>query len=115
ERPVQVEDPRVALAVEVELRDVLAPDEDRRVLVVRIDRRHDTDTGAVALRELLGDHGEVLVARAELLLQAEATNGAEVAFDVDAEHLLELASQMARQEMERLLEHRAAVDGVERV
>ena len=33
----------------------------------------------------------------------------------DAEHLLELLAQVARDEVQRLLEHRAAVDRVERV
>ncbi len=54
ERAVQVEHARVALGVEVELRDVLAADQDRGVLVVRIDRRHDADADAVALREVRG-------------------------------------------------------------
>ena len=54
------------------------------------------------------------VALAELFLDAEAADRAEIAFDVHAEHLLELAPQMARDEMQRLLGHRAAFDGVER-
>jgi hypothetical protein len=42
---------RVALAVHVELRDVLAADQHRGVLVVRVDRRDDADADPVPLRE----------------------------------------------------------------
>jgi hypothetical protein len=99
EGPVQIEHPRVALAVEVELGDVLAADEDGGVLVVRIDRRDDADTHAIPLGELARDDRELLVPGTELLLQPEAAHRAEVALDVDAEHLLELLPQVARQEV----------------
>ena len=115
ERAVEVEDARIALAVQVELRDVLAADQHRGVLVVRVDRRDHADADAVPLRELAGDDRELLVAGAELLLQAEAADRAEVALDVHAEHLLEFLAQVAREKMERLLEHRAALDGVDGV
>src|SRR4030095_5548151 len=115
EGAVQVEDSRVALAVQVELRDVLAADQDGRVLVVRIDGRYDADADAVTLRELARDDRELLVAGAELLLEAEAAHRAEVALDVDAEHLLELLPQVAREEVQRLLVHGAPVDGVDGV
>ena len=58
---------------------------------------------------------ELFVAAAELVLQAEAAHRAEVALDVDAEHLLELLAQVARDEVQRLLEHRAAFDRVDRL
>ena len=61
------------------------------------------------------DDRDLLVAAAELLLQAEAAHRAEVALDVHAEHLLELLPQVAREEVQRLLEHRAALDRVERI
>src|SRR5262245_11417925 len=115
QRAVQVEDAGITLAVEVELRDVLAPDQHGGVLVVRVDGRHDADADAVALGELARDDRELLVARAELLLQAEAAHRAEVALEVDAEHLLEFLAQVAGEKMERLLEHRTAVDGVDGV
>src|SRR6266566_4248426 len=110
---VQVEHARVALRVHVELRDVLAADEHRGVLVVRVDGRDDADPDAVALREEARAHRHLLVAAAVLLLQAEAAHRAEVALDVHAEHLLELLPQMARNEMEGLLGHRAVLDRVE--
>src|SRR5207247_730023 len=102
-----------ALRVHVELRDVLAADEHRGVLVVRVDGRDDADADAVALREEARAHRHLLVAAAVLLLQAEAAHRAEVALDVHAEHLLELLPQMARNEMEGLLGHRAVLDRVE--
>src|SRR5262249_30818427 len=115
ERAVEIEDARVAFAVEVELRDVLAADQHRGVLVVRIDRRDDADADAVPGGERAGDHRELLVTGAELLLQAESADRAEVALDGHAEHLLEFLAQVAREKMERLLEHRAALDGVDGV
>src|SRR5262249_50861067 len=113
EGAVQLEYARIALAVEVELGDVLAADQDGRVLVVRIDRRDDADTDAVSLGEGAGDHGDFFVAEPEFLLEAEAAHRAEVAFDVDAEHLLEFLAQVARNEVQRLLGHRAAFDRVD--
>src|SRR5438132_3378235 len=110
---VQVEHARVALRVHVELRDVLAADEHRGVLVVRVDGRDDADADAVALREEARVDRHLLVPAAVLLLQAEAAHRAEVALDVHAEHLLELLPQMARNEVEGLLGHRAVLDRVE--
>src|SRR5262249_12147682 len=106
---------RVALAVDVELRDVFAADQDRRVLVVRVDRRHDADADAIALGEVARDDRELLIARPVLLLEAEAAYRAEVALDVHAEHLLELLAEVPREQMERLLEHRATFDRVDRL
>src|SRR2546426_347085 len=110
---VQVEHARVALRVHVELRDVLAADEHRGVLVVRVDGRDDADADAVALREEARVDRHLLVPAAVLLLQAEAAHRAEVALDVHAEHLLELLPQMARNEVEGLLGHGAVLDRVE--
>ena len=58
---------------------------------------------------------ELLVLAGEFVLQPEAADRAEIALDVNAEHLLKLFAQMARNQMQRLLEHRAAFDGVERL
>jgi hypothetical protein len=68
EGAVQVEDARVALAEDVELRDVLAADQDRRVLVIGIDRWHDADADAVALGEIARHDGELFVTRPVLFL-----------------------------------------------
>src|SRR5213596_452035 len=113
ERAVQVEHARVALGVHVALRDVLAADQHRGVLVVRVDGGDDADADAVALGEEAGDDRHLLVAAAELLLQAEAAHRAEVALDVHAEHLLEFLSEVARNEVQRLLGHRAGLVRVE--
>src|SRR5581483_8594467 len=115
ERAVQVQDARVAFRVDVELRDVLAAYQDRRVLVVRVDRRDDADADAVPLREVLELDREVLVAAAELVVEAPARDGRHVALDVHAEHLLELFAEMARDELQRLLVHRRVRDRVERL
>ncbi len=66
------------------------------------------------LENSLDDDREFLVAAAELFLQPEAADRAEIAFDMDAEHLFELAPQVTRDQVQRLLEHRAALDGVKR-
>ena len=58
---------------------------------------------------------ELLVVAVELVLQSEAAHRAEIAFDVHAEHLLELFAQVARDQVQRLLEHRAAFDRVDRL
>src|SRR5208283_3842854 len=44
-----------------------------------------------------------------------AADRTEIAFDMHPEHLLELAPQMARDQMERLLVHRASIDRVHRM
>src|SRR6266478_1128461 len=111
DRAVEVEHARVALRVHVELRDVLAADQHRGVLVVRVDGRADADP--VPLREEARGDRHLLVAAAVLFLQAEAAHRAEVALDVHAEHLLELLPQMARNEVEGLLGHGAVLDRVE--
>src|SRR6266566_3098256 len=113
DRAVEIEHARVALRVHVELRDVLAADQHRGVLVVRVDGRDDADADAVALREEARVDRHLLVPAAVLLLQAEAAHRAEVALDVHAEHLLELLPQMARNEVEGLLGHGAVLDRVE--
>ena len=113
ERAVQLQDARIAFGVEIQLGDVLAADQHRRVLVVRIDRRHDADADAVALGKFRAVDRKLLVLAAVLVLQSVAADRAEIAFDVHAEHLLELLAQVAWNQMERLLEHRAAFDGVE--
>src|SRR6266404_6202679 len=115
QRAVQIEHAGVALRVLVELRDVLAADQDRRVLVVRVDRRYDADADAVALREDARHDRHLFVPATELLLQSVPADRAEVALDVRAEHLLELFAEMSGNEVQRLLEHRAAVDRVDRL
>ena len=47
--------------------------------------------------------------------QLVAADRTEIALDVNAEHFFKLFAQMARNQMQRLLEHRAAFDGVERL
>src|SRR5262249_61666375 len=69
----------------------------------------------VPLREALGRARDLLVPPAVLLLQPEAAHGTEIALDVHAEHLLELLPEVARDQMERLLGHRAVLDRVERL
>src|SRR5208337_2429528 len=113
ERAVEFEHARVALGVLVELRDILRANQHRGVLVVRIHRRHHAYPHAVALGEVARDYRKFLVAVVELGLQAVAADRAEVALDMHAEHLLELAPQMARHEMQRLLVHRASFDRVD--
>ncbi len=113
ERAVEFEHARVALGVLVELGDVFRSDQHRSVLVVRIDRGHHADADAVALGEAAGDDRNFLVAVVELGLEPIAADRAEVALDVHAEHLLELAAQMARDQMQRLLVHRASFDRVD--
>src|SRR4029079_3972517 len=113
ERAVQVEHARVTFRIDVELRDVLAAARDRGVRVVRVDRRHDADADAVPLREHARDDRHLFVVPAELVFQAEAAHRAEVAFDVGAEHLLELFPQVAGEEVQGLLEHRTTFDRVE--
>src|SRR5690606_20050936 len=88
--------------------------QDRRVLVVRIDRRHDADADAALLREALELDRHVLVAAAELEIEAMPSDRRDVAFDVHTEHLLELAPEVSRDQLQRLLVHRRARDRVER-
>src|SRR5581483_10622846 len=114
ERAVELEHPRIAFGVLVELRDVLRADQHRGVLVVGIHRRDDADAHAVALGEVAGFDRDFLVALSELLLEPVATDRAEAALDVHAEHLFKLAPQLARDEMQRLFVHRAALDRVHR-
>src|SRR4029453_3033978 len=78
-----------------------------------VDRWDDAQADAVPLREDAGGDRDLLVAPAELLLQAEAAHRAEVALDVHAEHLLELLAEVARDEGQRFPRHRAALEGVE--
>ena len=65
---------------------------------------------AVALGEAARVDRQFFVAMAEIFLEPIAADRAEVALDMHAEHLLELAPQMARDQMQRLLVHRAAFD-----
>ena len=58
---------------------------------------------------------ELLVLAVVLVHQPVAADRAEIALDVNAEHLLKLFAQMARDQMQRLLEHRATFDGVKRL
>src|SRR5208282_492842 len=77
---------------------------------IRIDRRHHADSHAVALGEVARDDRKFLVAIVELGLEPITAYRAQVALDVHAKHLLELAPQMARDQMQRLLVHRASFD-----
>ena len=113
ERAVKLEHPRVALRVLVELRNILRSNQHRGVLVIRIDRRHYPHAHPIALREAARFDGEFFVALAEFLFEAIAAYRAQVAFDMHAEHFLELAAQMARNQVQRLLVHRAALDHVD--
>ena len=110
---VQFEHARVAFGKLVELRDVFRSDQHRSVLVIRIDRRHHADADAIALGEVARDYRELFVAIVELGLEPVAAHRAQVALDMHPEHLLELAAQMARDEMQRLLVHRASFDRVD--
>ena len=65
------------------------------------------------LEKLRADDRKFLVAIVELGLEPIAADRAEVALDMHAEHLLELAPQMARDQMQRLLVHRASFDRVD--
>ena len=65
-----------------------------------------------SLGELHGADRHVLVLAAEFVHQPQAADRAEVALDLDAEHVLERLAQMARDQVQRLLEHRAALDDV---
>jgi hypothetical protein len=114
ERAVEVEHPRVALGVAVELGDVLRADQHRGVLVVWVDRRHHGDATAFLFREMHRDDRQVLVAAAEVVLQPEAADRAQVALDAHVQHLLELAPELPRDQVQRLLLHRAALDAVDR-
>ena len=67
------------------------------------------------LEKLTRADRHLLVAAAELLLQAVAAHRAEVALDLDAEHLLERRPQVARDQVQRLLVHRAALDHEDRL
>src|SRR5207245_10180733 len=49
---------------------------------------------------------------AEALLKPVTANRTQVAFDMNAQHLFEFAAKMTRDQMERLLMHRAALDRV---
>src|SRR4030095_12139708 len=66
------------------------------------------------LRERAQNDRHFFVARAELLLQAVPADGTEISLDMHAEHLLELAAQVARQQMQRFLLHRGALDRIHR-
>ena len=114
ESAIELEHPRVALGEAVELGDVLRADQDRGVLVVGIDRRHDADAAPAALGEVDGADRHLLVAAAELIHQAVAADRAEIALDLDAEHLLEGRPEVARNQVQRLLVDRAAFDHVDR-
>ena len=61
------------------------------------------------------DDRKFFVACAKLFLQAETTDRAQIAFDMNAQHFLEFLAQMARNEMQRLLEHWTAFDGINRI
>ena len=67
------------------------------------------------LEKLQRHDGELFVFAGVFVLQPVAAHRAEVALDVHAEHLLELLAQVARNQMQRLLEHRAAFDRVKRL
>src|SRR5271155_1444864 len=113
ERAVEFEHARVALGVLIELRDVFRSNQHRGVLVIRIDRRHYADADAIALGEVARRDRKFFVAIVELGLEAIAADGAEVALDMHAEHLLEFAPQMPRHQVQRLLDHRASFDRVD--
>ena len=113
EGAVQLEHPGIAFGIAVELGDILRADQHRGILVVGIDRGHD---GQAAARRLgIGDglDRHFLVTVAEFRLEPKVTDRAEIAFDGDVQHLLEFPPQVARDQVQRLLVHGAAVDGVE--
>ena len=83
-------------------------------MVVGIHRRHDADADARAFGEFCGGDGKLFIAAIEFFFEAVAAHRAEVAFDVHPQHLLEFFAQVARDEMQRLFEHRATFDGVNR-
>ena len=115
EGAVELEHARVALAVAVELGDVLRADQHRGVLVVRVDRRHHADAapGPLAERHRLDGHG--LVAVVELGQEAVAADRAEVALDPHAQHVLEGLPEMAGDQVQGLLVDGAALDHVDGV
>jgi hypothetical protein len=111
--PGEIEHPWVALGVQIELRDIFAPDENAGVLVVRVDRRDDANATFAADTEFVGPDRNLFPPALEVLLQTIATDGAEIALDLNAEHLAKLFAEVTRNEVEGLLVHRTIFDRVE--
>ena len=59
--------------------------------------------------------GDFFILAGEFFLQPETAHRAEIAFDVNSQHLFKFFSQVARYQVQRLFEHRAAFDGVDRL
>ncbi len=113
ERSVELEHARVAFRILIEFRDIFRSDQHRSVLIVRIDRRNHADADAISLGEGARGDRKFLVAVVELGSQPVAADRAQVAFDMRPEHLFEFAAQMTRNQMQRLLVHRASFDRVD--
>ena len=114
ERAVQLQNSRIAFGVEIEFGNIFAADQHRGVLVVGVHRRHDADADPRALGKFNRVDRELFVFAVVLMLQFVAAHRTQVAFDVHAEHFFKLFAQVARNQMERLFEHRAAFDGIDR-
>ena len=115
ERAVQFQNSGIALGVKIQFGNILAADQHGGVLVVRIDGRYHADADARAFGEFGRANRELLVLAGVLVNQLVATDRTEIALDMNAEHFFKLFTQMARNQMQRLLEHRATFDGVKRL
>ncbi len=115
EGAVQLQHPRITLGKAVELADVLRADQDRGVLVVGIDRRDDTDALTGPDREGHRADRHLLVLTGELVHQAVPGDRINVSLDPHAQHLLERAPKVARDEAERIAIVGRAFDHIDRV
>ena len=115
ERAVQFQHSGIALGVKIQFGNILAADQHGGILVVRIDGRYHADADARAFGEFGRANRELLVLAVVLVNQLVAADRTEIALDVNAEHFFKLFAQVARNQMQRLLEHRATFDGVKRL
>ena len=84
-------------------------------MIVGVHRRDYADADPCPLGKFDGDDGKLFVLAVEFFFQPEAAHRAEIAFDMQPQHLLELFAQVAWNQVQRLFKHRAAFDRVDRI